>query len=433
MTNLQKIEIRRSEIRSRLNEILGLEGDKYDDKAKTEERSLQTELSDLEQRHRSAILADGDKGDGKGDGDGEAENRAKEDGEAEEDGEAKETRKLRGKIALASYLGAAVEGRACEGAEREYNSAVGISSHGFPLELLAPDPKPAAEKRATTAVDGEAAQRPWLDRLFAESAAQRLGISMPPVPPGVSSYPVVTAGASAAQRAKGQAAGDTAWTVGVSELKPSRNTVTLTFSEEDILRLPQLEQALRRDLGAALVEGVDKSIFSGDAGATGTDADITGLSTAAGVNDLSLTQANKASASALLLALAGLVDGTHAAQMSDLAVVVSPAAFQLWGGGVAAPAVDTKTILAFLREAGLEQITVRGGLETETTNGKFGAFIALGRGLPGAGVAPIWQSAALIRDPYSGAKSGEVRLTLSTFWAFGLPRASNFARLKFVT
>ena len=76
---------------------------------------------------------------------------------------------------------------------------------------------------------------------------------------------------------------------------------------------------------------------------------------------------------------------------------------------------------------------VRGDIDDATTNGKFGAFVGRGRGIDGAGVAPIWDSAELIRDPYTSAAKGEVVLTLNYFWNFGLPRPSNFARLKFVT
>ena len=38
----------------------------------------------------------------------------------------------------------------------------------------------------------------------------------------------------------------------------------------------------------------------------------------------------------------------------------------------------------------------------------------------------------LLRDPYKAAAKGEVALTLSYFWNLGLPRATNFARVKFV-
>ena len=90
------------------------------------------------------------------------------------------------------------------------------------------------------------------------------------------------------------------------------------------------------------------------------------------------------------------------------------------------------TLAAFLREAGLSW-SARGEIEAATGNGKFGAFIGRRMGIDGAGVAAVWEAGELIRDPYSGASKGEVALTLSYLWNFGLPRAANFARLKFVT
>ena len=46
--------------------------------------------------------------------------------------------------------------------------------------------------------------------------------------------------------------------------------------------MPGLESALTRDIRASLMDSVDKAVFSGDAGASGTDADITGLQTGTG-------------------------------------------------------------------------------------------------------------------------------------------------------
>ena len=39
----------------------------------------------------------------------------------------------------------------------------------------------------------------------------------------------------------------------------------------------------------------------------------------------------------------------------------------------------------------------------------------------------------MITDPYSDADAGEVNLTLSYLWNFGIPRTDSFRRLKFVT
>ena len=91
---------------------------------------------------------------------------------------------------------------------------------------------------------------------------------MESVPVGKSRpFPVTTAGASAAQRGKSEAAADAVWTIGVTELTPKRNAVRLIFGIEDAARIPGLESALTRDLRMALTEGVDRAIFLGDAGA----------------------------------------------------------------------------------------------------------------------------------------------------------------------
>lgn len=288
------------------------------------------------------------------------------------------------------------------------------------------------EKRATTDTDTTTTPRPWLDRLLAESLASYLGISFTSVDPGVASFPVTTAGATGAQRARAQDADATAWTVSVDELKPTRHAVHLEYSNEDALRIPMLAESLTRDMRMGLMESIDRAVFLGD---TTRSAAIAGLNTASGVTEKTLTQADKVMADKTLEVFNSLIDGVHASQISDLSVVASEGAHQLWAGTVLSVASETasvfKTLANFLNDNGV-MWRVR-QLEAATGNGKWGAFISLGRGLTGAAQGVAWSAGELVRDPYSKAKSGEVLLTLSYFWNFGLPRASNFARLKFVT
>ena len=84
-----------------------------------------------------------------------------------------------------------------------------------------------------------------------------------------------------------------------------------------------------------------------------------------------------------------------------------------------------------MRTAGL-MWSSRGEIETATANGDFACFVGRKMGIEGAAVAPVWDAGELIRDPYSGAAKGEVAMTLCYLWNFGLPRPSNFARVKFV-
>ena len=398
--------------------------DSLTDEMRTELDGIETGTPDLERTIRAAMIAADDE---------EAEQRAA--GSAarapEGDAENRERAELRRKVKLTGYVSAAVEQRSADGAEAEFNAALGIGGNRFPLELLAPPERRAArtEQRATTDVDTQTMPRTWLDRLFAQTAAMRLGITMESVPVGASSHPVTTAGAAAAQRGKSEAAADAAWTIGVTELKPKRNAVRLLFSIEDAARIPGLESALTRDLGMALTEGVDRAIFLGDATATGTDADITGLNTAA-ITEVAVTQANKILGPGTLAAFTGLVDGVHANMLGDLNVVAAVGGWRLWEDTIINATADNMTLAAFLRMAGLSWMA-RGNIDTATADGDFGAFVGRGMGIDGAGVAAVWEAGELIRDPYSGAARGEVALTLCYLWDFGLPRPANFARVVF--
>ena len=218
------------------------------DETRAELDTIEQRTPDLERQIRAATSAVETE---------EAEQRAAAPGDlaAGEDGEDRERAELRGKVKFGEYIAAAIEQRSAAGPELEFNASMGIAGNRFPLELLAPPPerRTAEEHRAVTGVDSAVMPRRWLDRLFSGAASQALGITMESRSGQVwRLIPVTTAGASAAQRAKDQAAGDTAWTVGVTEMKPKRNAATLKFSIEDTARIPGLESALTRDLRMAL-------------------------------------------------------------------------------------------------------------------------------------------------------------------------------------
>ena len=415
MTRRQKIEIRRSEAVQRLNELAGLEGDALTDALRGEMDALTKALPGIETELRAAITLEAAE---------EAETRGEFGNNG--DGEPAEIRALRSRVRTGGYVTAALEQRAADGAEAEYNAALKIGANRFPLSLLAP-----LEERAVTAVDTTVMQRRWLDRLFADTAAARIGVTMESVADGVASYPVTSTGASAAQRAKSQVTADAAWTITTTELKPTRNSVRLVFNMEDASRVGALESALNRDLRMALTEGVDRAVFVGDAGATGTDADIVGFTTAS-IDETTLTQTNKVKPANVLQAFVAMVDGIHATMLDDLRCVLAVGAHTLWGGTIANSAAENQTILAFLKENGLA-CSVRGEIEANSANGNFGAFVGRGRGLEGAAVMPVWESGQLVRDMYTGAAKGEVALTLVYLWNFGIVRAANFERIKFVT
>ena len=272
MTDKQKLEVAAAKARKELRALAMNE-----DATAEQIAEASANVDNLEAR--AAALTEPEPeptGDGDGDGDGE-------------DAEARERRALLGRAEVRRYVASAMHGGPVDGSEAELNSALGMDAGAFPLRLLAP----ARETRTTTDADAAATQGTWLDRLFADTAAMHVGVTFRQAGPGAAAYPVTTAGASAAQRGRGEAAVDGAFTVAVAEVKPTRNAVRAVFTVEDAARLRGLEDALRRDLRMALTEGIDRAVFVGDDGATGTTADITGLQTHANVTEVTLSQANK--------------------------------------------------------------------------------------------------------------------------------------------
>ena len=202
----QKLELRRSEIRQRLGEIAKLEGDDYSDEIRTEEKKLQTELTDLEQRHRSALIAEGE----------EAEKRAKETAETDLDPETRERIELRSKAQLTNYLKSAVSGKMVDGAEAELQAAAGVQ--GIPIEIFdVPEQRNeqvfvnvvgenGIERRAITPAPGTVGVNldPIRPAVFAQSIAPRLGIDMPRVASGTFASGTITTNQSAAAKNAGR-------------------------------------------------------------------------------------------------------------------------------------------------------------------------------------------------------------------------------------
>ena len=355
-----------------------------------------------------------------------------EDVEEEETPEEDAIDRLRSAVDFGNYIAASVAHTGVTGAELEYNTELGLTPESFPLELLTRDADNDLQTRA--AVDGDAArtQSSWIERLFSDTAASMLGVSMPSVSPGVASYPVLGSNADPKQRGRTQASVDATISATVTEIKPTRNAVSATYSIEDNARLPGFATAIQSDLQNAMTEKIDRTIFLGDDGANEAGADITGFTTATGVTELTLTQANKVKGDKVLEALAGLIDGKYAASLADVNLVATVGSNQLWLGTVQNSAASNETVAQFLRANGVTW-TTRGDIETATGNGKFGAFVGLNRGIANTAVVPIWEGAQLITDPYSGAKKGEVTLTLSYLWGFKIPRVANYRRIKYIT
>ena len=409
MKPIDTLRLRAIEVRARLAELATAE---VTEETRSELDTLKTEYADNERRQAALIISD-DK---------------PEPIETTDTSEGREFRQLLDASDFSRYVAAAMSGNGVsDGAERELNKHLGIADNYFPLRMLG-----GVEERAIIAGEAQESQGTWLDRVFHGTAAERVGISFRPVSPGVAAYPVTTAGGSPVQRGRTEAVAASTYTVNVTEIKPARRAIHGVYSIEDDMRLPGLSEAIERDMRASMTESVDRVVFNSDTGANENVADITGMRTSTDVVEFTVTQAEKVSAVEVLKKFLAYVDGSYAASMSDIRIVSSVGANVLWHGTVHAATVDNETVAQFLMRSGMNW-TVRGGIDTNTANNDFGAYVGLNRGIEGAGIAAVWEQAQLIRDPYTGADSGEVSLTLNYLWQLAFPRGDNFKRMKFVT
>ena len=416
MDNVQKAQLKVSEIKTKITDLLEMDTEQRGEDFDGDLAKCTKEVKSAEVALQAALVSQPEP-------DKAVEKRASATSTSEE----REEVELRSNVNFSRYISGAIAGNGVTtGAEAELNSYLGLAGNQFPLDLLAP-----VEKRALRDGDSDVNARSWVDRVFADTAAMRLGINFESVPPGIAAYPVLTGGGGGEQRGRTQAVGEATYTFTVSELKPTRNAVHGIYSTEDHARVPGLSDAILRDMRAGIVEKVDRTIFRGDSTANEDTADIAGLQTLT-IGEKTITQTNKVKPEKTLEAFLSFVDGIYAASLSDLSVVAAEGANTLWHSTIANSAASNQTIANFLTTAGLSWM-VRGHIEDGSVNNNFAAYVGLGRGIAGAGVAPVWNRGELVVDPYSNANKGEVKLTVSWLWAFGLPRTANFKRIKFVT
>ena len=116
MTKIQKIQLRQSEVRQKLNELLGVE-DRTAEQA-TELSTLTGDAQRLEVEFRATLAAEPPADD------------TTETGTETGDAETRERAEIRSRASLASYLDAAIRGRSVDGAEAELAAALRLCRIG---------------------------------------------------------------------------------------------------------------------------------------------------------------------------------------------------------------------------------------------------------------------------------------------------------------
>ena len=398
MTPLQKITIRLSEVRTRLNEISALEGDALTAEIRAEADTLATEYGDLETRHRSAIIASDD----------DAEPRDIDPGTATLDAEHRARLELRSKCRVGSFIQAALSGRQLAGAEAELARETGLD--GIPAELWNP-----VEERAITPAPGTVGINlaPIVASVFAPSLAPRLGIDIPQVPTGSYAVARITTAPTAAAVAKSAAVPQTAGALTVSTTTAHRIGGSIGIALEDVAAIgtEDFESRLREEISLVLSAQLDDQLING----SGAGANLTGLlarlgaptaPAARGVEDWDRFAAIQS----------GGIDGIWASELSHIAMVTNPATYRLAAATFRGDDGE-RSAASYLNAQG-ESFFASARMPDAPADTHIAVGIVARRGRAGLriAVAPMWGS-IVIDDIYTAALKGERYLQLTSFLA----------------
>ena len=405
MTNAQKIQIRLSEVRERLNEVSGLEGDAFTAEIRTESETLQTEYRDLESRHRAAIVA-------------EADEAAKAVTEPTEDSETRERRELRSKARVSDFVSSALSGRPVAGASSEYADAVGVPGL-MPLDLL-DSPEPVEERAVTPGPADETVSttRPTVPYAFARTDAASLGISFPMVAPGEAHYPALGTAPPAGPKAADAAASEVAAAFTLVKRDPKRITGSFLIRLEDLALMPSMERDLRMGISGAMADSLDAQVIGG----SGAGANLSGLIHQA--TTVAVAGAVETFSTAIVR-FAGAVDGKHANGFGDIRALIGVATFAKYAALFAnANKGDISAYDHLKSKLGGLRVSTR--LPAVTASGQK-AIVVLGAQRQAITV-PVWKGVELIVDPYTQAAKGQrvvtaVTLVGSPFIPYGTAQA----------
>ena len=389
MTNSQRLTIRASEIRQRLNDISGLEGDALTDEVRAEETKLQTEYRDTETKLRASIASD----------------PAPVETRHADSPEGRELRSLIGRADCGSIYVAALEHRATDGATRELQEHYGLASNQVPLGML--------EHRAVTPAPGDvgAQQAEIVPYVFPQAAAAFLGIDTPTVGTGEAVYPVLTKKLDVRTPAENADADETTGTFSADVLQPARIQAAFFYSREDRARFAGMDEALRENLSMGLADGLDRQIL------TGTNGLLTGTHLANHAAAAITSYDNYISHMAF-----GRVDGRYAATAADVRIVMGPGTYSHAGRVYRNNSVDRTALDRLMEITG--GVRVSAHVPDVTNAHKQNAIIR--RGMARDMVAPIWEGVTIIPDEVTKAKQGQIVITAVMLHAVKILRSSGF-------
>ena len=390
-----KIARRQSEIRQALAALVGKATPTEDETRSM--TALDGEYHTNETRYRAALIAeDQERRDAKGD----LETRG-----SREWGELIGQFQMR-QVVLALDEGAKLDGATAE-VVQEMRSRGGY--RGIPVPWLALERRTG--ETVASGVMNPLETRPIIDRLFPASVAGRMGAQMIQIDSGLTEWPVVTSSVAAGWAASetGDVAGPTAFATTDKALGPNQTLgITMKITRKAAKQSgPALEDAVRRDMSSAIEAALDQATFLG-AGSSGEPAGV--LVGSYGITSTAVSAA--ATWSAFRAAVVRFMSGNAASSPADVRLLIRPEVYsKLDATLITSTAVSEWDRL--IANIPARNIAMSSNALAAPT-GSPSACKALLTTSAG-GVSPIfvgvWGGIDLIRDPYSDAASGGLRLT----------------------
>jgi HK97 family phage major capsid protein len=402
-TNLKEIEMlqsvqisrRQSEIRQELASLAAIETPSDDETRSMS--NLDSEYRNNETRYRAALIA--------------------EDEERREAGAELETRSDRewsdlvGQYEVRQAVLALDEGRSLSGATNEIVTEL-RSNHGY---RGVPVPWQALEIRAgetvSTGTPDPVSTRPIIDRLFPSSVAARMGTSMINITSGEVDFPVVTSSVSAGWAASetGAVASAVPFETADQPLAPDQTLgVQMKITRKSLKQSgAALEQAIRRDMNNAIGQTLDAAVFLGT-GASGQPTGIFAGAAGWGITETAIDAS--VNWSVFRDAVVRFMTGNAATGPGDVRLMIRPEIWSAMDG-------DLITGTAVSEWDRLKQQVGSIVVSSNALAAPTGSPLATSAVMTtsAGGTPPIffatWGAVDMIRDPYSDAASGGLRLT----------------------
>ena len=399
MTELQRLELRASEIRTRLNELAGVS--EWTAEQRAENDQLTSEFSEVESRRRSALITQAE----------QIERTVPV--QDRDDPEGRELRALEQRAQFRPFLEAALGGR-LDGAELELQQAHGLTGAAFPITMLQAEERAVATIHAgtttNTADNYQAPAREVVPQVFPASATTFLGIETPTIPAGQANYPVMVGGAGAGSTAFGTAHAEGTGEIEIYTLEPERVQAALRYNRKQQALLPEIDSAFRMNLSDALSSAMDNQVLNratdGLYAALAAPADATAEAAYADYRSL----------------ITGRVDGVYASGPMEVRALIGPATYVHAESKFRGDHTEESAYEMMKRISG--GVMVCSHVPAVASKDQI-ALTARATGLTHA-VAPIWMGVDVIHDEVTSADKGEIVLTAIMLFNVKVVRAAGF-------